>query len=72
MTKLTVKDLFEKTCFKSLEDMKVKIEKSYSRAAKGGGGYAKAAGNYAAQFYPTILARDEGYQQIIWTDSSSH
>ena len=52
--------------------VKVKIEKSYSRAAKGGVGYAKAAGNYAAQFYPTMLARDQGYQQIIWTDSSSH
>ncbi len=52
--------------------VKVKIEKSYSRAAKGGVGYAKAAGNYAAQFYPTMLARDRGFQQIIWTDSSSH
>ena len=52
--------------------LKVKIEKSFSRAAKGGVGYAKAAGNYAAQFYPTILARNEGYQQIIWTDSSNH
>ena len=54
------------------EDVRVKIEKSFSRAAKGGVGYAKAAGNYAAQFYPTILARNEGYQQIIWTDSSNH
>jgi len=53
-------------------DIKVKIEKSFSRAAKGGVGYAKAAGNYAAQFYPTRLAIDEGYQQIIWTDSSTH
>ena len=53
-------------------DVKVKIEKSFSRAAKGGVGYAKAAGNYAAQFYPTRLALDEGYQQIIWTDSSTH
>ena len=53
-------------------DVKVKIEKSFSRAAKGGVGYAKAAGNYAAQFYPTRLAIDEGYQQIIWTDSSTH
>ncbi|MDB9966999.1 aminotransferase class IV, partial [Flavobacteriaceae bacterium] len=53
-------------------DVRVKIEKSFSRAAKGGVGYAKAAGNYAAQFYPTILARNEGYQQIIWTDSSNH
>ncbi len=53
-------------------DVRVKIEKSYSRAAKGGIGYAKAAGNYAAQFYPTILAKNQGYQQIIWTDSSTH
>ena len=53
-------------------DIKVKIEKSFSRAAKGGVGYAKAAGNYAAQFYPTSLAIDEGFQQIIWTDSSTH
>ena len=53
-------------------EVRVKIEKSFSRAAKGGVGYAKAAGNYAAQFYPTILAKNEGYQQIIWTDSSKH
>ena len=53
-------------------EVRVKIEKSFSRAAKGGVGYAKAAGNYAAQFYPTILAKNEGYQQIIWTDSSRH
>ena len=53
-------------------DVKVKIEKSFSRASKGGVGYAKAAGNYAAQFYPTLVARKEGFQQIIWTDSSNH
>ena len=53
-------------------DVKVKIEKSFSRASKGGVGYAKAAGNYAAQFYPTLIAKKEGFQQIIWTDSSNH
>ena len=53
-------------------EVRVKIEKSFSRAAKGGVGYAKAAGNYAAQFYPTLLARKQGFQQIIWTDSSDH
>jgi len=53
-------------------EVRVKIEKSFSRASKGGVGYAKAAGNYAAQFYPTILARKEGFQQIIWTDSNNH
>ena len=53
-------------------EVRVKIEKSFSRAAKGGVGYAKAAGNYAAQFYPTTIAKNEGFQQIIWTDSSNH
>ena len=54
------------------KQIKVKIEEKYSRAAKGGVGYAKASGNYAAQFYPTLLAKNEGYQQIIWTDSNNH
>ena len=54
------------------QNIKVKIEEKYSRAAKGGVGYAKAAGNYAAQFYPTYLAKQKGYQQIIWTDSNNH
>jgi branched-chain amino acid aminotransferase len=31
---------------------------------------AKAAGNYAAQFYPTSLANKEGFQQVIWTDAT--
>ena len=54
------------------QEIWVKIEEKYSRAASGGVGYAKAAGNYAAQFYPTQIARDEGFQQIIWTDSNNH
>lgn len=50
----------------------VLISDFYSRSASGGIGYAKAAGNYAAQFYPTNLAKEKGYDQIIWTDSSTH
>ena len=53
-------------------DVKVKIEDRFSRACDGGVGYAKAAGNYAAQFYPTEKAKAEGFQQIIWTDSAQH
>ena len=53
-------------------ELKVLIEKNYSRAASGGVGYAKAAGNYAAQFYPTSQAMKKGFQQIIWTDSATH
>ena len=54
------------------QEIWVKVEEKFSRAAKGGVGYAKASGNYAAQFYPTKIAREEGYQQIIWTDSNNH
>jgi branched-chain amino acid aminotransferase len=53
-------------------EVKVLFAEQFSRAADGGVGYAKAAGNYGAQFYPTSLAHKEGYQQIIWTDASSH
>ena len=52
--------------------VKVLIEEKYSRSANGGVGYAKAGGNYAGQFYPTQLAIDKGYQQVIWTDDTSH
>ena len=52
--------------------VKVSIEEKYARAANGGVGFAKAGGNYAAQFYPTQLAIDQGYQQVIWTDDHSH
>lgn len=50
----------------------VKIADHYSRAANGGVGSAKAAGNYAASFYPTKLAMEEGFDQVIWTDDSTH
>ncbi len=53
-------------------EVDVLIADFFSRSASGGIGYAKAAGNYAAQFYPTNLAKEKGYDQIIWTDSSSH
>ena len=32
------------------------IEQKFTRAMKGGVGYTKASGNYAASFYPTSLA----------------
>jgi len=52
--------------------VKVLIEEKYARAANGGVGFAKAGGNYAAQFYPTQLAIDKGYDQVIWTDDNTH
>ncbi|WP_394370283.1 branched-chain amino acid aminotransferase [Zobellia barbeyronii] len=52
--------------------VKVLIEEKYSRSANGGVGYAKTGGNYAGQFYPTQLAVAKGYNQVIWTDDSTH
>ncbi|MGB3145093.1 MAG: branched-chain amino acid aminotransferase [Maribacter sp.] len=52
--------------------VKVLIEEKYSRSANGGVGFAKAGGNYAGQFYPTQLAIEKGYNQVIWTDDTSH
>jgi branched-chain amino acid aminotransferase len=54
------------------EPVAVKVADFYSRSASGGVGFAKAAGNYAASFYPTNLAIAEGYDQIIWTDDATH
>ncbi|SFR51099.1 branched-chain amino acid aminotransferase [Robiginitalea myxolifaciens] len=53
-------------------EVHVRIEEKYSRAANGGVGYAKAGGNYAGQFYPTQLAKEAGFQQVIWTDDNTH
>ena len=53
-------------------EVKVLIAEHFSRAANGGIGAAKAAGNYAAQFYPTTLANKQGFQQVIWTDDATH
>lgn len=52
--------------------LRVKIEKDFIRAARGGTGAAKCAGNYGGAFFPTQLARKEGFDQVLWTDASKH
>ena len=52
--------------------LRVRFEQKYVRSAEGGAGFAKNAGNYGAAMYPTKLAQQEGYNQLIWTDSSEH
>ena len=54
------------------EPVKVKIEHHYTRAAQGGTGYAKAAGNYAGSLYPAKLANQQGFDQLLWTDAKEH
>ena len=50
----------------------LKVETHYTRAAEGGVGFSKNAGNYALSLYPTQLANNEGYDQIMWTDAAEH
>lgn len=52
--------------------MRIYVEERYTRAAPGGVGYAKAAGNYGASMLATSQARDKGYDQVLWTDAAEH
>ncbi|AXT56661.1 branched-chain amino acid aminotransferase [Aquimarina sp. AD1] len=47
-------------------------ETEYIRAADGGTGEAKAAGNYAAAILPTEKAKAKGYDQVLWLDANEH
>jgi branched-chain amino acid aminotransferase len=44
-------------------------EDKYVRAADGGVGEAKTAGNYAASLLPARIAKEKGYDQIMWMDA---
>lgn len=52
--------------------IKLWAEKQFIRAAAGGTGEAKAAGNYAAAIRPTELAKAKGYDQVLWLDAHEH
>lgn len=51
---------------------RVKFETKFIRAAEGGVGATKCAGNYGGSLYPAKLAQEEGYDQLIWTDARDH
>lgn len=44
------------------------IEDEYVRAVRGGIGYAKTGGNYAASLIAQQKAHDSGYSQVLWLD----
>jgi branched-chain amino acid aminotransferase len=52
--------------------MKIYVEEEYTRAAPGGIGNVKAAGNYGASMLPTAEAKKRGYDQVLWTDAFEH
>ena len=52
--------------------MKIYVEEKYTRAAPGGVGFAKNAGNYGASLKASADARKKGYDQVLWTDAFEH
>ncbi len=44
------------------------IEDEYVRAVRGGMGFAKTGGNYAASLAGQVKAHDDGYSQVLWLD----
>jgi branched-chain amino acid aminotransferase len=54
------------------EPMRIYVEEKYVRAAPGGVGYAKAAGNYGGSMLATAVAKKKGYDQVLWMDAIEH
>ena len=51
-----------------LNPVKICVEKNYVRAVKGGIGFAKTPGNYAASLKAQCEAKEKGYTQVLWLD----
>jgi branched-chain amino acid aminotransferase len=52
--------------------MRIYVEEKYTRAARGGMGYAKAAGNYGGSMLATAVAKQKGFDQVLWMDAFEH
>jgi len=52
--------------------MKIMVEERYTRAAPGGVGFSKNAGNYGGSMLAATEAKKQGYDQVLWTDSTEH
>ena len=52
-----------------LEPVKIYVEREYVRAVKGGTGYVKTAGNYAASLIAAKKAEEKGCEQVLWLDA---
>ena len=51
-----------------INPIKILIEDEDIRAVRGGTGYAKCGGNYAASIRASVKAGKKGYSQVLWLD----
>ncbi|MBL7664967.1 MAG: branched-chain amino acid aminotransferase [Bacteriovoracaceae bacterium] len=54
----------------SSDSIKVFVERTSSRAAAGGTGFAKTGGNYAAGLLSSIKCKEAGCNQVLWLDAA--
>jgi branched-chain amino acid aminotransferase len=50
----------------------LRVQDQFTRAAPGGIGFAKTAGNYAASLFPGESSRQDGFDQALWLDGAEH
>ena len=51
-----------------LKPVGIYVEDEYVRAVRGGTGFTKCAGNYAASILAGDVAEQKGYSQVLWLD----
>lgn len=51
-----------------INPVKIYVESNYVRAVKGGIGFAKTPGNYAASLKAQVEAHEKGFTQVLWLD----
>ena len=51
-----------------INPVKIYVEDDYVRAVRGGIGFAKTPGNYAASIKAQQVAENKGYTQVLWLD----
>ncbi|SFG90605.1 branched-chain amino acid aminotransferase [Sporolactobacillus nakayamae] len=56
----------------SMSPVKIYVEDEYVRAVKGGVGYAKTSGNYAASLKAQTKSEELGFDQVLWLDGVEH
>jgi branched-chain amino acid aminotransferase len=52
--------------------MRIAVEEKFTRAAPGGVGFSKNAGNYGGSMLAATIAKEQGFDQVLWTDAFEH
>ena len=55
-----------------VKPVKIYVTDKYIRAAEGGVGFTKTAGNYAVSLYAAEEAQKKGYTQVLWLDAKEN